>query len=128
MRKLQEDLRAMDQKKEEMTATLESQLLSIKQTRAKTDQGKEFFSRLSAEWEAEKAIKMKEINDINAAADKLLKLARDDAAIAAMEQLPEFLSFEDIKIVEPELFEPIPEPQVPKDGKRKRPVRRKVKK
>jgi hypothetical protein len=114
MRKLEEDLKDFEQKKAEVTAALESQLASIKDTRAKTEEKKDILQKLTEEFEAEKAARMKEIDEINAAADALLKLSQDPEALAALEQLPEFLVFEEDKPTEA-VAEPPPD-----DGKKKK--------
>lgn len=108
MKKLEEELKEFEEKRAEISANLESQLESIKETRAKTDEKKEILAKITEEFETEKAARLKEIEEINAAADELLKLAQDVETLAQMEQLPEFLTFEEDKKPEPE-----PEPEEP---------------
>ena len=108
MKKLQDEMKVFEEKKAEITATLQSQLVSIQETRAKSDEKKAELAKLTEEFEADKAERLKVIQEINAAADELLRLAQDPEALAALEQPPEFLVFEDDqKEPEPEV-EPSP--------------------
>ncbi|KAK8866656.1 hypothetical protein M9Y10_009622 [Tritrichomonas musculus] len=100
MNKLQESLKEFEEKKEEISKTLESQLKSIEETQAKIKEKNEILQKMTEEFEAKKAEKLKEIEMINNAADELLKLSQDPEALAAMEQLPEFIEFEEDKAAE----------------------------
>lgn len=101
MVKLQENLKELEDKKTEITATLDGQLKQIEDTQAKIKEKNEILQKMTEEFEAKKAEKLAEIEKINQAADELLKLSQDTEALAAMEQLPEFLVFEeDIKAEE----------------------------
>jgi chromosome segregation ATPase len=93
VKKLTEDLENKKQKCAEIAQILESQLVSIKETRAKTEVVRSELEKLNEEHEAEKEIHLKEIEEVNRAADELLKLAQDPEAIKALEQMPEFLIF-----------------------------------
>jgi chromosome segregation ATPase len=124
MRKLEDELKLMAQEKSEIESTVESQLTSIKETRAKADEKREQLKKLSDDWEVEKAAKMKEIREINAAADDLLRLAQDLEALEALEQPPEFLMFPGDVIPEEEPVVQVQEPKG-KKGKRKKSPRKK---
>lgn len=100
MNKLQESLKEFEEKKTEISATLESQLKSIEETQAKIKEKNEILQKMTEEFEAKKAEKLKEIEMLNNAADELLKLSQDPEALAAMEQLPEFIEFEEDKAAE----------------------------
>jgi hypothetical protein len=95
MKKLEEDLKEFEQKKAEITLTLEGQLSAIQDTKTKTDEKKAILQKMTADFESGRSAKLKEIDEINGAADALLKLAQDQEALAAMEELPEFMIFED---------------------------------
>ena len=117
MKKLQDDMKVFEEKKAEITATLQSQLLSIQETRAKSDEKKAELAKLTEEFETDKARRLQEIQEINAAADELLRLAQDPEALAALEQPPEFLVFEDDQKEE---VEPEVEPSPSKRSRRKK--------
>lgn len=119
--KLQEEMKVFEEKKAEITATLEAQLVSIQETRAKSDVKKEELAKLTEEFETDRARRQKEIDDINAAADELLRLAQDPEALAALEQPPEFLVFEEDQKqeVEPEV-EPAPSTKRSRRKKKKK--------
>jgi myosin heavy subunit len=121
MKKLEEDLKEFEQKKAEITLTLESQLNAIQDTRTKTEEKKAILQKMTADFETERAAKLKEIDEINVAADALLRLAQDQEALAAMEQLPEFLVFEDeMKVGLPEEKTTPSKPSKGKGGKKKK--------
>jgi chromosome segregation ATPase len=122
MRKLDDDLKLMAQEKGEIESTLESQLTSIKETRAKTEDKRQQFAQLSEEWDIEKAAKKKEISSINAAADELLRLAQDPEAL---EQPPEFLAFAEEVVPEEAPVAQVQEPTGKKGKRRKSPRKKK---
>jgi Ran GTPase-activating protein (RanGAP) involved in mRNA processing and transport len=113
MKKMQEDMRELDQKKTEVTSTLESQLTNIKETRAKTEERKAVLNKMTNEFETQKAKILQEIHEINSAADELLQLSQDPDALAAMDELPEFLAFAEEKPAR----QPVPQPESEQKGK-----------
>jgi chromosome segregation ATPase len=74
MKKMQKDLLELNRKKMELTSTLESQLANIKETRTKMDERKVVLSRMTEEFETQKAKILKEIQEIDSAAAELSQL------------------------------------------------------
>jgi hypothetical protein len=121
---MQEDLLELDRKKTELTSTLESQLANIKKTRTKTDERKVVLSRMTEEFETQKAKIFKEIQEIHSAA---AELSQNPDKHAAMDQLPELLEFEEEKSGGWPVPQPKPEQKatLPKPPTKKKPSRKK---
>jgi hypothetical protein len=118
MKKLEDDLKDFEKKKADITVTLESQLASIKETRAKTEEKKEILGKMTEQFETEKSKRLGEIGEINVAADELLKLAQDPEALAALEGFPDFLVFAEDAAAAP--ADEAPPAESPKKGRRKK--------
>jgi uncharacterized protein YydD (DUF2326 family) len=110
MKKFEEDIKEFDIKKEQISAELESQLAAIKANRLRTEERKAYLAQITAKFDVATAALVKQIDELNAASDELLKLAQDNDALLEMEELPEFMVFEEEGPVRKPSEAPPPEP------------------
>ena len=115
MKKLEEQKKEFEEKKVEITQNLEAELASIKDMQDKTEEKKAKLAKMTEEFEAKRAERLRQIEELDAAANELLKLAQDTEALNQLEQLPEFIVFEEDNQPEPE-----PAEQAPLSTKRSR--------
>ena len=118
--KLEEELKELVAKKEELQKALDGQLKQNAEVRAKIDDRKAVLKKMQEEFDAQKAAKLEEIENLQKQADELMKLARDPEALAALEKLPDFLQFEDEPDETPQLIPLEPEPAPVASSKRSR--------
>ena len=118
MKKLEEQKKEFEEKKVEITKNIEAELAAIKEMQDKTDEKKTKLATMTEEFEKMRAAKLKEIEELDAAANELLKLAQDTEALNQMEQLPEFIVFEEDN--QPEVVQDESPPLATKRSRRKK--------
>ena len=111
--KLDEELKELTAKKEDLQKALDGQLKQNAEVRAKIDEKKALFKKMQESVDAKRTEMMAKIDDLQKKADELMALAKDPEALAALEQLPEFIVFEDEKPQEtvPIIAAPVQEPE-----------------
>ena len=122
--KLDEELKELSAKKEELQKALDGQLKQNAEVRAKIDERKGVLKKMQEEFDAQRNAKLAEIENLQQKADELMKLAKDPDALAALEQLPEFIVFEDEVEEKPVLTITEPAPETKSQKSRKKPKRR----
>ena len=118
--KLEEEFKELTTKKEELQKALDGQLVQNQEVRAKIEDRKAVLKKMQDEFDAEKAAKLEEIENIQKQADELMKLARDPEALAALEKLPDFLVFEEEPDEQPQLIPMEPTEPPPASSKKSR--------
>jgi len=100
-RKLGEELKELEQLDAEVSASLKAKQAVVREKREAAEERKQTLEKLRARLTSEEAAKKKEVDDLIAAADELLRLSQDPEALGEMAELPEFLKFSDDEKPEP---------------------------